>query len=111
MGFRVLLAGGSGQVGSALLQALLACNACSEVVMVNRRAVELPADARLRQAVMDTAAESFSGEVDAVALRPCRYACEGRPPLFSCSPLPSPPHRGTQFFCAPGNSSPRMALS
>lgn len=81
MGFRVLLAGGSGQVGSALLQALLACNACSEVVMVNRRAVELPADARLRQSVLDTAAESFSGEVAALASR-CATAGE---PVYAAS--------------------------
>jgi uncharacterized protein YbjT (DUF2867 family) len=56
MGFRVLIVGGTGQVGSALVQALLAAGSCTEVVMVNRRTVPLAAYARLRQVVMDTVA-------------------------------------------------------
>ena len=67
MGFRILVAGGSGQVGAALVRALLAASACTEVVMVNRRAIELAADARLRQVVMDTGAAGFSGAVTELA--------------------------------------------
>ena len=48
MGFRVLVVGGTGQVGSGLVRALLAASSCTEVVMVNRRTIPLAADARLR---------------------------------------------------------------
>jgi uncharacterized protein YbjT (DUF2867 family) len=67
MGFRVLVAGGTGQVGSALVRALLAVGACTEVVMVNRRTIPVAADARLRQVVMDTEAASFAGEITELA--------------------------------------------
>jgi uncharacterized protein YbjT (DUF2867 family) len=67
MGFRVLVAGGTGQVGSALVRALLATDACTEVVLVNRRTASVAADARLRQVVLDTAAAQFSGEVTELA--------------------------------------------
>ena len=63
MGFRVLVAGGTGQVGSALVRALLATSSCTEVVLVNRRNAQLTADARLRQVIMDTGAENFAGDV------------------------------------------------
>lgn len=69
MVFRVLIAGGTGQVGSALVRALLACNACSEVVMVNRREVPLAQDKRLRQVVMDVNAPAFANEVNTLAAR------------------------------------------
>ena len=39
MGFRVLVVGGTGQVGSGLVRALLAASSCTEVVMVNRRTI------------------------------------------------------------------------
>ena len=67
MGFRILVAGGTGQVGSALVRALLAANSCTEVVMVNRRTTPLVADARLRQLIMDTSAANFAGEIAEVA--------------------------------------------
>ncbi len=67
MGFRVLVVGGTGQVGSALVRALLAASSCTEVVMVNRRTVDLAADARLRQVVMDTGAASFANEIAGLA--------------------------------------------
>jgi uncharacterized protein YbjT (DUF2867 family) len=67
MGFRVLVAGGTGQVGSALVRALLAAGACTEVVMINRRAAPLSTDARLRQVVLDTGAPTFSDEITALA--------------------------------------------
>lgn len=76
MGFRVLVAGGTGQVGSALVRALLATPLCTEVVMVNRRPAPLAADARLRQVVMDTGAADFSGEITRLA-RSC--GAQGEP--------------------------------
>ena len=47
MSFRVLVAGGTGEVGSALVRTLLATSACSGVVMVNRRNVPVADDAGL----------------------------------------------------------------
>ncbi len=67
MGFRILVVGGTGQVGSALVRALLAASACTEVVMINRRSAPLAADARLRQVVMDTGAANFSSEIAGLA--------------------------------------------
>jgi uncharacterized protein YbjT (DUF2867 family) len=63
MPFRVLIIGGTGQVGTAVIRALVAEPACREVVMVNRRAAPLVADARVRQVVLDTASASFPEEV------------------------------------------------
>jgi uncharacterized protein YbjT (DUF2867 family) len=67
MGFGVLIVGGTGQVGSAVVRALLAVSSCTEVVMVNRRTVPLAADARLRQVVMGTGAANFADEVTVLA--------------------------------------------
>jgi len=67
MGFRVVIIGGTGQVGNAVVRALVAEPSCAEVVMVNRRASTLPADARVRQVVVDTAAARFPDEVTALA--------------------------------------------
>lgn len=76
MGFRVLVVGGSGQVGSALVRGLLAAASCTEVVMVNRRTIALAADARLRQVIMDTSAADFSS-VTAELARTC--SAQGEP--------------------------------
>jgi uncharacterized protein YbjT (DUF2867 family) len=76
MPFRILVAGGTGQVGSALVRALLATSACTEVVMIVRRAGTPAGDARLRQVVLDTGAASFADEVAALA-RSC--AAQGEP--------------------------------
>ena len=65
--FRVLLIGGTGQVGSAVLRALAAEPDCAEVVMVNRRDVALPAGTRVRQVVLDTAGPGFTEEIAALA--------------------------------------------
>ncbi len=81
MGFRVLVAGGTGQVGSALVRALLAAKSCTEVVMVNRRLSPLAADARLRQVVMDTGAADFADEIADLA-RSCR---EQGDPVYAAS--------------------------
>jgi uncharacterized protein YbjT (DUF2867 family) len=76
MSFRVLVVGGSGQVGSALVRALLAASACTEVVMVNRRTIPVAADARLRQVIMDTSKENFAAEIGELA-RTC--SAQGEP--------------------------------
>ncbi len=67
MNFRILVAGGTGQVGSALVRALLATPACREVIMLIRRPLEAPTDARLRPIVVDTASPGFASEVAALA--------------------------------------------
>jgi hypothetical protein len=65
--FRVLIIGGTGQVGAAVVFALAAEPSCAEVVMVNRRAISLTADPRVRQVVLDTATAQFSAEVAKLA--------------------------------------------
>ena len=67
MTFRVLIIGGTGQVGAAVVRALAAEQSCAEVVMVNRRAISATADARVRQVVLDTAAAEFPSEVTKLA--------------------------------------------
>lgn len=68
MAFRVLIIGGTGQVGAAVVRALVAEPSCAEVVMVNRKAIPLTANHRLRQVILDTAAAQFSAEVTKLAL-------------------------------------------
>jgi uncharacterized protein YbjT (DUF2867 family) len=72
MPFRVLIIGGTGQVGSAVVRALVAEPSCAEVVMVNRKAIALTtmaptADSRLRQVILDTADAQFPAEVTRLA--------------------------------------------
>ena len=43
MAFRVLIVGGSGQVGGAVVRALVAQPSCAEIVMVNRKTIPLTA--------------------------------------------------------------------
>ena len=59
MAFRVLIIGGTGQVGTAVVRALVAEPSCPEVVMINRKAIPLTGNHRLRQVIMDTAAAQF----------------------------------------------------
>jgi nucleoside-diphosphate-sugar epimerase len=59
MAFRVLIIGGTGQVGAAVVRALAAEPSCVEVVMVNRTAISLTADPRVRQVILDTADAQF----------------------------------------------------
>jgi nucleoside-diphosphate-sugar epimerase len=66
MAFRVLIIGGTGQVGAAVVRALAAERSCAEVVMVNRRAISLTADPRVRQVILDTASAQFPAEVTTV---------------------------------------------
>lgn len=65
--FRVVIIGGTGQVGSAVVRALVAEPLCAEIVMVNRKAAAATADPRVRQVTMDTAAAGFQDEVTALA--------------------------------------------
>jgi len=65
--FRVLILGGTGQVGAAVVRALAAEPSCAEVVMVNRKATALTGDPRVRQVIVDTAAAQFPAEVTEVA--------------------------------------------
>jgi len=67
MTFRVLMIGGTGQVGSAVVRALLASPACREVVMVNRRKAAVATDARLREVVLDMDDPAFASHVADVA--------------------------------------------
>ena len=68
MTFRVLIIGGTGQVGAAAVRALAAEPSCAEVVMVNRKAIALTANHHLRQVILDTAAAQFTAEVTKLAL-------------------------------------------
>jgi uncharacterized protein YbjT (DUF2867 family) len=64
--FRVVILGGTGQVGAAVVRALTAEPSCAEVVMVNRRA--LPSDhPRVRHVTLDTAGPQFSRDVTTLA--------------------------------------------
>jgi uncharacterized protein YbjT (DUF2867 family) len=67
MAFRVLIIGGTGQVGAAVVRALAAEPSCAEVAMVNRKSISLTGDARLRQVILDTAAAQFPAEVACLA--------------------------------------------
>ncbi|HEY7291731.1 MAG TPA: hypothetical protein VH583_17975 [Vicinamibacterales bacterium] len=67
MAFRVLIIGGTGQVGAAVVRALTAERSCAEVVMVNRKTISLAASARVRQVILDTASGQFPADVTALA--------------------------------------------
>ncbi len=81
MAFRVVIIGGTGQVGGAVVRALVAEPSCAEVVMVNRRASTLPADPRVRQVVLDTADTQFPAAVAALA----RTLVDQGPPVYGAS--------------------------
>jgi uncharacterized protein YbjT (DUF2867 family) len=63
MAFRVVIIGGTGQVGTAVVRALVTEPSCVEVVMVNRREVSPAPGSRVRQVVLDTMAAGFQSEV------------------------------------------------
>ena len=67
MVFRVLIMGGTGQVGAAVVRALAAEPSCTEVVMVNRKPISLITDHRLRQVIVDTAGAQFPADVTTLA--------------------------------------------
>jgi hypothetical protein len=69
MAFRVLIIGGTGQVGAAVVRALVAAPSCAEVVMVNRKAIPPTSTARLRQVILDTAScAEFPATVTTLAM-------------------------------------------
>jgi uncharacterized protein YbjT (DUF2867 family) len=63
--FAAIILGGTGQVGSATVAALLAIPECREVVMVTRQPVA--ARSRLRNVVVDTSAADFAERTAAIA--------------------------------------------
>ena len=63
--FSALILGGTGQVGGAVVQALLEQADCREVVMITRKAI--PPQARVRNVVLDTASDDFSEQVRELA--------------------------------------------
>jgi uncharacterized protein YbjT (DUF2867 family) len=67
MAFRVLIIGGTGQVGAAVVRALAAEPSCAEVVMVNRKPISPGTDPRVRAVILDTAAAQFPNEVTSLA--------------------------------------------
>jgi uncharacterized protein YbjT (DUF2867 family) len=84
MAFRVLIIGGTGQVGGAVVRALAAEPSCAEVLMVNRKAMSLAADSRVRQVIVDMTATQFLAEVTRLAQsmvaqgdRVCGASCIG----------------------------------
>ncbi|MBL8952983.1 MAG: hypothetical protein JNK82_19555 [Myxococcaceae bacterium] len=66
MGYRVVIAGGTGQVGRAVVQAFIADPSCTELVMVNRRAGSAASNAKVREAVLDTSAPSLQQDTAAL---------------------------------------------
>src|ERR1700756_1420336 len=67
MRFRVLIIGGTGQVGAAVVRALAAEPSCAEVVMVNRKVFSLTANFRVQQVILETASAQFPAEVTKLA--------------------------------------------
>jgi uncharacterized protein YbjT (DUF2867 family) len=67
MAFRVLIIGGTGQVGAAVVRALGAEPSCVEIVMVNRREISPAPGPRVRQVVLDTKAAQFQAGVARLA--------------------------------------------
>ena len=79
--FRVLIAGSTGQVGSAVVRALLACPECAEVVAVLRKPSSSSDAPRLTPVVLDSAATTFEADVTRLARS---YAGLGEP-LYAAS--------------------------
>ena len=67
MAFRVLIIDGTGQVGAAVVRALLAEPSCVEISMVTRKPAPVIGDRRLHHVVLDTAAAQFPADVTTLA--------------------------------------------
>src|SRR5579862_8501213 len=63
--FAAIILGGTGQVGSATVEELLAIQECREVVMVTRTSIT--PRLRVRNVVLDTAAADFAERTSALA--------------------------------------------
>ncbi|MEZ4448388.1 MAG: NAD(P)H-binding protein [Nannocystaceae bacterium] len=81
MTFRVLILGGTGQVGAAVVRALAAEPECAEVVMVCRKERAQPPGSRARQVVMDTASPGFAAAIAELA----RSTAEAGDPVLGVS--------------------------
>jgi len=80
--YSVVVLGGTGQVGMAVVKALLASPQCREIVMIARRAVANAYGERVRMVTMDTESPGFeqavAALVQAVAVQPVYAAsCAG----------------------------------
>ncbi len=64
--FTTIILGGTGQVGAATVDELLAIPECREIVMVTRKAV--PPRERVRNVVLDTDAQDFAAHIKTLAL-------------------------------------------
>jgi len=64
--YTIIILGGTGQVGAAVVRALLNSSQCREVIMITRRAVANAVRERVRTVVMDTEAPGFEREVAAL---------------------------------------------
>ena len=64
--YTIVILGGTGQVGSAVVKAFMHSSRCREVVMITRRAVENTFGERIRAVVMDTESPGFEQEVAAL---------------------------------------------
>jgi uncharacterized protein YbjT (DUF2867 family) len=67
--YSVVILGGTGQVGSAVVRALRGSSQCREVIMITRRTVANGFGDRVRLVVMDTEAPGFEAEVTALVKR------------------------------------------
>src|SRR6201999_4664209 len=63
--FAAIILGGTGQVGGAAVEELLAIPECREVVMVTRKPIA--ARSRVRNVVLDTGAADFAERTSALA--------------------------------------------
>ena len=61
--YTVVIIGGTGQVGAAVVAALLVSSQCREVVMISRRAVANSLGERVRTVVIDTESAGFEQAV------------------------------------------------
>lgn len=80
--FRAIVIGGTGQVGGAIVQELLATAECREVVMVKRKPIAVADPARMRPVAMDTGAADFEMRVADLAREV--VACGDRVAAISC---------------------------
>jgi nucleoside-diphosphate-sugar epimerase len=67
MAFRVLIIGGTGQVGAAVVRALATEPFCVEVGDGQSKANSLTAGPRVREMILDTASTQFPAEVTKLA--------------------------------------------
>lgn len=65
--FRAIVVGGTGQVGGAVVEALLATPGCRQVILVSRRPLADTENARLRVVVLDPNSDAFETRVTELA--------------------------------------------